>query len=147
MKKPQKKSYALRTLQTCGGGIESQCYLLELLKRWDEAIDTALQTSNDKLWRRLIKAATADNSTSPSQLKYLWLKIAEYIIQRDASKTAFILDEANGIITVADVLKFFPEFATIDHFKQALCSSLVAVSKQIDEHQVRKYFFDFLNNF
>lgn len=127
-------SYALRTLQAAGGGVKSQCYLLQLLKRWEEAIEVALRTESD-LWRRLIKAAEADSGTSPSQLKYLWLKIAEFIINGDASKTAEILDQSNGIITVADVLKFFPEFATIDHFKAALCSSLVAVSKQIDEHQ------------
>ena len=69
-------------------------------------------------------------------MKEIWLKIAEHEIGKDSSRTADILSAANGVITVADVLKYFPEFATIDHFKQALCSSLVAVSRQIDEHQV-----------
>ena len=69
-------------------------------------------------------------------MKEIWLKIAEHEIGKDSSVTADILSAANGVITVADVLKYFPEFATIDHFKQALCSSLVAVSRQIDEHQV-----------
>jgi len=128
-------SYALRTLQAAGGNVESRCYLLELLKRWDESICLALKTKNQNLWRRLIAAAEADVATSPSQLKYLWLKIAESRIREDAAATAEILGASGGVITVADVLKFFPEFATIDHFKQALCSSLVAVSKQIDEHQ------------
>ena len=71
-------------------------------------------------------------------MKEIWLKIAEHEIGKDSSVTADILSAAKGVITVADVLKYFPEFATIDHFKQALCSSLVAVSRQIDEHQVRK---------
>jgi len=71
-------------------------------------------------------------------MKEIWLKIAEHEIGKDSSVTADILSAAKGVITVADVLKYFPEFATIDHFKQALCSSLVAVSRQIDEHQVIK---------
>ena len=36
--------------------MKSQCYLLQLLKRWEEAIEVALRTESD-LWRRLIKAS------------------------------------------------------------------------------------------
>ena len=90
------------------------------------------------LWRKIAEKASEDSSVSSSTMKEIWLKIAEHEIGKDSSRTADILSAANGVITVADVLKYFPEFATIDHFKQALCSSLVAVSRQIDEHQVTK---------
>ena len=63
------------------------------------------------------------------------MQIAKAEISADPSVTGDLLRLSDGLLTVADVLQFFPEFATIDHFKQALCSSLVAVSKQIDEYQ------------
>ena len=72
---------------------------------------------------------------SDSNLKAIWLQIAKSEINRDPSVTGELLQLSEGLLTVADVLQFFPEFATIDHFKQALCSSLEAVSKEIDDYQ------------
>ena len=68
-------------------------------------------------------------------MKAIWLQIAKAEINADPSATGELLQLSEGLLTVADVLQFFPEFATIDHFKQALCSSLEAVSKEIDEYQ------------
>lgn len=72
---------------------------------------------------------------SDSNLKAIWLQIAKSEINSDPSVTGKLLQLSEGLLTVADVLQFFPEFATIDHFKQALCSSLEAVSKEIDDYQ------------
>ena len=72
---------------------------------------------------------------SDSNLKAIWLQIAKSEINSDPSVTGELLQLSEGLLTVADVLQFFPEFATIDHFKQALCSSLEAVSKEIDDYQ------------
>ena len=70
----------------------------------------------------------------------IWLKIAKHEIQalKRSEKTAEILTESEGCITISDVLQYFPQFATIDYFKQALCESLQDVSRTIDEHQVRQ---------
>ena len=72
---------------------------------------------------------------SDSNLKAIWLQIAKSEINSDPSVTGELLQLSESLLTVADVLQFFPEFATIDHFKQALCSSLEAVSKEIDDYQ------------
>ena len=48
----------------------------------------------------------------------IWMKIAKAEISEDPSVTGDLLNLSDGLLTVADVLQFFPEFATIDHFKQ-----------------------------
>ena len=43
------------------------------------------------------------------------------------------LQECNGLVKVEDILPFFPNFVTIDHFKDAICDSLQEYSKHIQE--------------
>ena len=43
------------------------------------------------------------------------------------------LQECDGLVKIEDILPFFPDFATIDHFKDAICDSLHDYSKNITE--------------
>jgi hypothetical protein len=38
---------------------------------------------------------------------------------------------AGGLLKIEDVLPFFPDFVTIDNFKEAICDSLERYNKQV----------------
>ncbi|KAJ9515226.1 hypothetical protein QJQ45_002352 [Haematococcus lacustris] len=42
------------------------------------------------------------------------------------------LKEAGGLLKIEDVLPFFPDFVTIDNFKEAICDSLERYNRQIE---------------
>lgn len=66
--------------------------------------------------------------------KKLWLKIARHVVQeeKDVKKAMVCLSSCN-LLKIEDILPFFPNFVTIDHFKEAICSSLQEYNKHIDE--------------
>ncbi|KAL6750360.1 hypothetical protein V8C86DRAFT_2814246 [Haematococcus lacustris] len=75
----------------------------------------------------------------------LWLAIAQHVVQQGgasshgpAAQAAAIkqavefLKEAGGLLKIEDVLPFFPDFVTIDNFKEAICDSLERYNRQIE---------------
>lgn len=66
--------------------------------------------------------------------KKLWLKIARHVVQeeKDVKKAMNCLSSCN-LLKIEDILPFFPDFVTIDHFKEAICSSLEEYNKHIEE--------------
>lgn len=66
--------------------------------------------------------------------KKLWLKIARHVVQeeKDVKKAMVCLSSCN-LLKIEDILPFFPDFVTIDHFKEAICSSLQAYNQHIEE--------------
>lgn len=67
--------------------------------------------------------------------KKLWLKIARHVVEeeKDIKKAMLFLQESKDLLKIEDVLPFFPDFVTIDHFKDALCESLSEYNKGIDQ--------------
>ena len=58
------------------------------------------------------------------------------------------LQESRDLLKIEDILPFFPDFVTIDHFKDALCESLAEYNKQIDVLKVEfRFFIFFMLNF
>ena len=96
------------------------CYLITQSGRWEDAVKLALSNSNGKLAKKLAHRAKNAGDVSNSSLKSIWMHIAEAEISKDPAATGEILKESEGLVNVGDVLKFFPEFATIDHFKQGI---------------------------
>jgi hypothetical protein len=94
------------------------CYLITQSGRWEDAVKLALTNSNGQLAKKLAHRAKDSGAVPNSSLKSIWMNIAEEEISKDPSSTGDILKESEGLVNVGDVLKFFPEFATIDHFKQ-----------------------------
>ncbi|KHJ77443.1 hypothetical protein OESDEN_22937, partial [Oesophagostomum dentatum] len=60
------------------------------------------------------------------QRRRIWLKIAEFVISKDAnaSKSIALLKESGDVISIQDILPFFPEFTKIEDFKEPLCECL-----------------------
>lgn len=68
--------------------------------------------------------------------KKLWLKIARHVVQEEEDvQTAMACLASCPLLKIEDVLPFFPDFVTIDHFKEAICSSLKAYNHHIQELQ------------
>ncbi|XP_078486293.1 vacuolar protein sorting-associated protein 18 homolog [Ciona intestinalis] len=65
----------------------------------------------------------------------LWLCIAKHIVQedKDIKRAMKFLQESGDLLKIEDILPFFPDFVTIDHFKDALCESLAEYNKHIDQ--------------
>ena len=61
--------------------------------------------------------------------------IAKHVVknENDIKQAMACLQECNGLVKVGDILPFFPNFVTIDHFKDAICDSLQEYSTHIQE--------------
>ena len=62
----------------------------------------------------------------------LWLMVARHVVQEknDIKQAMEFLKECPSV-KIEDILPFFPDFVTIDHFKDAICSSLQDYSDHI----------------
>ncbi|KAK1279700.1 hypothetical protein QJS04_geneDACA003179 [Acorus gramineus] len=72
--------------------------------------------------------------------KKLWLMVAKHVIKQEKGakrenirKAIAFLKETDGLLKIEDILPFFPDFALIDDFKEAICSSLEDYNKQIEQ--------------
>ncbi|KAK9225829.1 hypothetical protein WN943_010874 [Citrus x changshan-huyou] len=85
--------------------------------------------------------AEADKVEDDEDLrKKLWLMVAKHVIEQEKGtkrenirKAIAFLKETDGLLKIEDILPFFPDFALIDDFKEAICSSLDDYNKQIEQ--------------
>lgn len=64
----------------------------------------------------------------------LWLRIARHVIEKenDVNKAMQFLQDMTETIAIEDVLPYFPEFVTIDQFKDAIRTSLANYTDRIN---------------
>ncbi|KOC69473.1 Vacuolar protein sorting-associated protein 18 like protein, partial [Habropoda laboriosa] len=119
--------YALQLCQEVG--LTEACVQLSaLLGLWTTAVDLAL-TIGVNLAKK-IAAMPSDNELR----KKLWLKIAEYVVrEKDDIKQAMEFLQHCDIVKIQDILPFFSDFVTIDHFKDAICKSLQEYNQHIQD--------------
>uniref|UniRef100_A0A0K0DMH5 Vacuolar protein sorting-associated protein 18 homolog n=1 Tax=Angiostrongylus cantonensis TaxID=6313 RepID=A0A0K0DMH5_ANGCA len=74
---------------------------------------------------------------SVEQRRRIWLKIAAFVIERNgnAGECIGLLKESGDVISIQDILPFFPEFTKIEDFKDPLCECLKEHSVKIQELQ------------
>lgn len=70
--------------------------------------------------------------------KKLWLKIARHVVQeeKDVKKAMNCLSSCD-LLKIEDILPFFPDFVTIDHFKVCHVSRWIdclGLSKKCQQH-------------
>ncbi|KAK0168771.1 hypothetical protein PV327_002541 [Microctonus hyperodae] len=121
--------YALRLCQEAG--LTEACVQLSaLLGLWTTAVDLALTINVD-----LAKQIAAMPSHNDNELKKkLWLKIAEHVVrERDDIQQAMEFLQQCDLVRIEDILPFFSDFVTIDHFKDAICSSLQEYNQHIQD--------------
>lgn len=121
--------YALRLCQ--GVGLTEACVQLSaLLGLWTAAVDLAL-TINVELAKQ-IAAMPADHDDTLR--KKLWLKIAEHVVREkdDIQQVMEFLQQCD-LVRIEDILPFFSDFVTIDHFQDAICKSLQDYNRHIQD--------------
>jgi len=108
---------------------EACVHIYSAMKLYEEAVDLALKVDIEKA------KLYADKPEEDDVLKKkLWLKIARHVVesQLGIGKAMELLNECN-LLKIEDILPFFPDFATIDQFKDAICKSLQDYNKHIDQ--------------
>lgn len=97
----------------------------------EEAIDLALEFDVD-----LAKKIADKTSESDEELqRKLWLKIGKKVVssETDMQKITEFLLETNDLLQIADILPFFSDFTSIEHFKGPICESLEVYHSTINE--------------
>lgn len=122
--------YALRLCTEAGLGREA-VRLYTLLGQHEAAVELALGIDTElaascAAGRLLGRALPEDTS------RKLWLKVAKHVVQEknDIKQAMEFLEECPSV-KIEDILPFFPDFVTIDHFKAAICDSLQQYSQHI----------------
>ncbi|KAI4456526.1 vacuolar protein sorting-associated protein [Holotrichia oblita] len=123
--------------------------LSALLGLWESAVDLAL-TIDPKKAKEI---ANMSPQNDVELRKKLWLKIAEFVISNkdekdqenvstdttlqnenlnDIEKAMVLLQECD-LLRIEDILPFFSDFETIDHFRTAICNSLKEYNQHIQD--------------
>ncbi|XP_066588166.1 vacuolar protein sorting-associated protein 18 homolog [Prorops nasuta] len=121
--------YALRLCQETN--LTEACVQLSaILGLWSTAVDLAL-TINVELAKKI---ASMPSDHDDELRKKLWLKIAEHVVREsDDIKQAMKFLQNCDLVKIEDILPFFSDFVTIDHFKDAICNSLQEYNQHIQD--------------
>ncbi|OXU27272.1 hypothetical protein TSAR_013576 [Trichomalopsis sarcophagae] len=122
--------YALRLCQEAK--LTEACVQLSaLLGLWTTAVDLALTISVD-LAKQI--AAMPSHHGNDELRKKLWLKIAEHVVrEKDDIQQAMNFLQQCDLVRIEDILPFFSDFVTIDHFKEAICNSLQEYNRHVQD--------------
>lgn len=110
-------------------------HIYSMMSMHEEAVALALQVDPE------LAMAEADKVEDDEDLrKKLWLMIAKHVVEQEKGTkrenirmAIAFLKETDGLLKIEDILPFFPDFALIDDFKEAICSSLEDYNKQIEQ--------------
>ncbi|KAL8465488.1 hypothetical protein ACS0TY_034842 [Phlomoides rotata] len=110
-------------------------HIYSMMSMHEEAVALALQVDPE------LAMAEADKVEDDEDLrKKLWLMVAKHVIKQEKGtkrenirKAIAFLKETDGLLKIEDILPFFPDFALIDDFKEAICSSLEDYNEQIEK--------------
>ncbi|XP_046860460.1 vacuolar protein sorting-associated protein 18 homolog [Xenia sp. Carnegie-2017] len=120
--------YALRLCSE--NELKQACvHIYSTMGLYEEAVDLALMFDAD-----MAKFQASKPEEDEALQKKLWLRIARHVVEKKEDvKTAMQVLNDFKQIKIEDILPFFPDFVTIDHFKDAICSSLEEYNKHIHE--------------
>lgn len=110
-------------------------HIYSMMSMHEEAVALSLQVDLE------LAMAEADKVEDDEELrKKLWLMVAKHVIEQEKGtkrenirKAIAFLKETDGLLKIEDILPFFPDFALIDDFKEAICSSLEDYNEQIEK--------------
>lgn len=104
-------------------------HIYSLMRLYEEAVDLALDVDVELAKQQAEKPEEADNELK----KKLWLRIARHVVEKekDVKRAMEFLHECD-LLKIEDILPFFPDFVTIDHFKDAIITSLQEYNSHIE---------------
>ena len=104
-------------------------HLYTIMGLYEEAVALAIQIDLE------LAKKTANVPENDEELrKKLWLRIAKHVVKEknDIQQAMDFLQQCE-LLKIEDILPFFPNFVTIDHFKDAICSSLQDYNRHIQD--------------
>ena len=109
------------------GLVREAVHLYSVLGQHEQALELALTLDVD-----LAAEVAAKRNLPEDQSKKLWLMVAKHVVQEknDIKQAMEFLNQCPSV-KIEDILPFFPDFVTIDHFKDAICESLQKYSEDI----------------
>lgn len=121
--------YALR-LCAEHGHKKACVHIYSLMGLYEEAVDLALQVDVELAKQQADKPDEDDNDLR----KKLWLRIARHVVEeeKDVKRAMEFLHDCE-LLKIEDILPFFPDFVTIDHFKDAIVTSLQEYNHHIEQ--------------
>ncbi|KAK2189905.1 hypothetical protein NP493_94g03000 [Ridgeia piscesae] len=107
---------------------EACVHIYSTMGLYEEAVHLALQVDVD------LAKMNADKPEEDEELrKKLWLEIARHVVEKEKDiKRAMEFQRECDLLKIEDILPFFPDFVTIDHFKDAICTSLEEYNEHIE---------------
>ncbi|KAL7635941.1 UNVERIFIED_CONTAM: hypothetical protein RMT77_013758 [Armadillidium vulgare] len=118
--------FALRECMTSSHDVAC-IHILTTIGYYQEAVEMALRVDTT-----LAKAIANRVRYDEELCKKLWLMIAAHVIEKeqDVARALEVLKECS-LIKIEDILPFFPDFVTINQFKDAICKSLEEYNEHI----------------
>lgn len=102
-------------------------HLYTILGLYEEAVTLAIQVDLE-----LAKETASKPEDDVETRKKLWLKIAKHVVkEKNDIKQAMEFLKQCDLVKIEDILPFFPNFVTIEHFKEAICQSLQEYNQHI----------------
>nr|XP_039247799.1 vacuolar protein sorting-associated protein 18 homolog [Styela clava] len=126
--------YALRLCLEGGVKLQKACVeIYNVMTLYEEAVSLALKVDVD-LAKSIANRPELEEEDEELRKK-LWMLIARHVVQekKDIKRAMQFLQESGDLLKIEDILPFFPDFVTIDHFKDALCESLDEYNKHIKQ--------------
>ncbi|KAH0559514.1 hypothetical protein GP486_003971 [Trichoglossum hirsutum] len=109
--------------------VQSCVHIYSSMEQYLQAVELALRHGEVDL-ASLVADRPEDN---PALRKKLWLAVAKKVIsQSDGIKTAIEFLKRCELLKIEDLIPFFPDFVTIDDFKEEICAALEDYSRHID---------------
>ncbi|KAL5111578.1 hypothetical protein TcWFU_002455 [Taenia crassiceps] len=129
---PYDPGFAIRTSME-KGCLRSTVFLLQSLGLFSQAIEEALSKNDIALAKEVVNSNTLGIDTQ----RALWLRIARHVVTDQISpQEATTLLQESPLLRLEDVFPLFPDFVTIDEFREVICESLDAYNAQIEQLKV-----------
>ncbi|WFD33226.1 hypothetical protein MCUN1_000039 [Malassezia cuniculi] len=118
--------YALRICAR--KGLREACVrLYAAMDLFEDAVDLALESGDVDLACRC-----ADRAQGTTAQKELWLKVARYVVDTQDMHAAMAFLQRTPLLSIEDILPFFPDFSVIDDVKMEICNTLENYVERID---------------
>ncbi|SPO29951.1 related to DigA protein [Ustilago trichophora] len=122
--------YALRTCLS-QGQMEACVRIYAKMGLFESAVELAIREGEIEL---ACSCAEMAESMDRDLRKKLWLKVAKEVVRTAADiKSAMAFLRRTDLISIEDVLPFFPDFAVIDDCKDDICEALEGYAAHIEE--------------
>uniref|UniRef100_A0A5K3EUC7 Vacuolar protein sorting-associated protein 18 homolog n=1 Tax=Mesocestoides corti TaxID=53468 RepID=A0A5K3EUC7_MESCO len=126
---PYDPGFAIRTSME-NGCLRSTIFLLQSLGLFKQAVEEALSKNDVALAKEVVNSDMIGIDTQ----RVLWLRIARHVItDKSNPQEATALLQESALLGLEDVFPLFPDFVTIDEFREIICASLDTYNSQIEQ--------------